>query len=61
MYLKPGEGREPMHGAAVRLLHCHGASLDPLKVLEVRVLTLLSRVHSKCGGPYFEYTVFFYY
>ncbi|KAG0575358.1 hypothetical protein KC19_VG339500 [Ceratodon purpureus] len=34
MYLKPGEGREPMHGAAVRLLHCHGASLDPLKVLE---------------------------
>lgn len=24
-----------MHGAAVRLLHCHGASLDPLKVLEV--------------------------
>jgi hypothetical protein len=35
MYLNPGEGREPMHGAAVRLLHCHGASLDPLKVLEV--------------------------
>jgi len=34
MYLKPGEGREPMHDAAVRLLHCHGASLDPLKVLE---------------------------
>jgi hypothetical protein len=34
MYLKPGEGREPMHGAAVRLLHCHGASLDPLQVLE---------------------------
>lgn len=37
MYLKPGEGREPMHDAAVRLLHCHGASLDPLKVLEVRL------------------------
>jgi hypothetical protein len=24
-----------MHRAAVRLLHCHGASLDPLEVLEV--------------------------
>jgi hypothetical protein len=35
MYLHPGDGRAPMHAAAVRLLHCHGASLDPLKVLEV--------------------------
>eukprot|EP01018_Ginkgo_biloba_P015024 Gb_27372 [translate_table: standard] len=34
MYLEPGDGREPMYKAAVRLLHCHGESLDPLQVLE---------------------------
>ncbi|KAJ7540755.1 hypothetical protein O6H91_10G029200 [Diphasiastrum complanatum] len=34
MYLKPGEGKDPMYGPAVRLLHSHGASLDPLQVLE---------------------------
>ncbi len=35
IYVKSRVGREPMHGAAVWLLHCHGASLDPLQVLEV--------------------------
>lgn len=34
MYLEPGHGKEPMYKAAVRLLHCHGESLDPLQVLE---------------------------
>lgn len=34
MYLEPGDGKEPMYKAAVRLLHCHGESLDPLQVLE---------------------------
>lgn len=34
LYLQPGGGREPLHTAAVRLLHCHAAHLDPLKVLE---------------------------
>ncbi|XP_057829008.2 vacuolar sorting protein 3 isoform X2 [Cryptomeria japonica] len=34
MYLEPGEGKEPMYKAAVRLLHCHGELLDPLQVLE---------------------------
>eukprot|EP00250_Pteridium_aquilinum_P021146 c25040_g1_i1 orf=503-3787(-) len=34
MYLKPGEGREPMYNAAVHLLQLHGTSLDPLQVLE---------------------------
>ncbi|CAM6087801.1 unnamed protein product [Calypogeia fissa] len=40
MYLDPGEGREPMHRAAVRLLHCHGTSLDPLQVLEALPLEM---------------------
>jgi hypothetical protein len=51
MYLKPGEGREPMHGAAVRLLHCHGASLDPLQVLEVcfqNITNSLSAISIRC-------------
>lgn len=34
MYLRPGEGREPMYSAAVHLLQLHGTSLDPLQVLE---------------------------
>ncbi|KAI5072328.1 hypothetical protein GOP47_0012434 [Adiantum capillus-veneris] len=34
MYLKPGDGREPMYNAAVHLLQSHGTSLDPLQVLE---------------------------
>uniref|UniRef100_A0A0D6R6W1 Vacuolar sorting protein 39/Transforming growth factor beta receptor-associated zinc finger domain-containing protein n=1 Tax=Araucaria cunninghamii TaxID=56994 RepID=A0A0D6R6W1_ARACU len=34
MYLDPGDGKEPMYKAAVRLLHCHGELLDPLQVLE---------------------------
>lgn len=36
MYLDPQNGKEPMFKAAVRLLHNHGESLDPLQVLEVR-------------------------
>lgn len=35
MYLDPQNGKEPMFKAAVRLLHSHGESLDPLQVLEV--------------------------
>ncbi|XP_031481614.1 vacuolar sorting protein 3 isoform X2 [Nymphaea colorata] len=34
MYLDPQDGKEPMFNAAVRLLHNHGESLDPLQVLE---------------------------
>ncbi|PSS09434.1 Transforming growth factor-beta receptor-associated protein [Actinidia chinensis var. chinensis] len=34
MYLDPKDGKEPMFKAAVRLLHNHGESLDPLQVLE---------------------------
>ncbi|XP_068663618.1 vacuolar sorting protein 3 isoform X2 [Aristolochia californica] len=35
MYLDPQDGKEPMFTAAVRLLHKHGESLDPLQVLEI--------------------------
>ncbi|KAK7302881.1 hypothetical protein RJT34_13778 [Clitoria ternatea] len=35
MYLDPQAGKDPMFTAAVRLLHNHGESLDPLQVLEV--------------------------
>ena len=35
MYLDSQDGKEPMFKAAVRLLHNHGESLDPLQVLEV--------------------------
>ncbi|XP_044496342.1 vacuolar sorting protein 3 isoform X2 [Mangifera indica] len=35
MYLDPQDGKEPMFKAAVRLLHNHGESLDPLQVLEI--------------------------
>ncbi|XLT87079.1 hypothetical protein HN873_008832 [Arachis hypogaea] len=34
MYLDPQDGKEPMFNAAVRLLHNHGESLEPLQVLE---------------------------
>ncbi|KAK4803170.1 hypothetical protein SAY86_001373 [Trapa natans] len=34
MYLDPQDGTAPMFKAAVRLLHNHGESLDPLQVLE---------------------------
>ncbi|XP_075670472.1 vacuolar sorting protein 3-like [Castanea sativa] len=34
MYLDLQDGKEPMFKAAVRLLHNHGESLDPLQVLE---------------------------
>lgn len=34
LYLDPKNGKEPMFTAAVRLLHNHGESLDPLQVLE---------------------------
>ncbi|KAK3141003.1 hypothetical protein QOZ80_5AG0408810 [Eleusine coracana subsp. coracana] len=34
LYLDPQNGKEPMFTAAVRLLHNHGKSLDPLQVLE---------------------------
>lgn len=37
MYLDPQDGKEPMFKAAVRLLHNHGESLDPLQVLEVYI------------------------
>ena len=35
LYLDPQNGKEPMFTAAVRLLHNHGESLDPIQVLEV--------------------------
>ncbi|KAM0048430.1 putative vacuolar sorting protein 39/Transforming growth factor beta receptor-associated domain 2 [Helianthus debilis subsp. tardiflorus] len=35
IYLNPADGKTPMFKAAVRLLHNHGESLDPLQVLEV--------------------------
>ena len=35
MYLDPQDDKDPMFTAAVRLLHNHGESLDPLQVLEV--------------------------
>ncbi|RDX80406.1 Transforming growth factor-beta receptor-associated protein 1-like protein, partial [Mucuna pruriens] len=35
MYLDPQDGKDPMFTAAVRLLHNHGESLDPLQVLEL--------------------------
>jgi hypothetical protein len=38
LYLNPQNGKEPMFTAAVRLLHNHGKSLDPLQVLEVLLL-----------------------
>ncbi|KAH7681193.1 Quinoprotein alcohol dehydrogenase-like protein [Dioscorea alata] len=34
LYLDPEDGKAPMFDAAVRLLHNHGESLDPLQVLE---------------------------
>ncbi|KAH1241634.1 Vacuolar sorting protein 3 [Glycine max] len=34
MYLDPQDDKDPMFTAAVRLLHKHGESLDPLQVLE---------------------------
>ncbi|KAK9051478.1 hypothetical protein SSX86_028105 [Deinandra increscens subsp. villosa] len=34
IYLNPADGKKPMFKAAVRLLHNHGESLDPLQVLE---------------------------
>lgn len=40
MYLDPQDGKEPMFKAAVRLLHNHGESLDPLQVLEVSCLSV---------------------
>lgn len=40
MYLHPNDGKEPMFRAAVRLLHNHGDSLDPMQVLEVQPISL---------------------
>nr|XP_043636566.1 vacuolar sorting protein 3-like isoform X1 [Erigeron canadensis] len=34
IYLNPTDGKKPMFKAAVRLLHNHGESLDPLQILE---------------------------
>lgn len=42
MYLDPQDGKDPMFTAAVRLLHNHGESLDPLQVLEVLNLVYIS-------------------
>ncbi|KAE8653678.1 vacuolar sorting protein 3 [Cucumis sativus] len=63
MYLDPQNGKEPMFKAAVRLLHNHGESLDPFRVLETlspnmplhiaseTILKLLrARFHHKCQG-----------
>ncbi|KAL5773542.1 hypothetical protein ACOSQ2_013466 [Xanthoceras sorbifolium] len=63
MYLDPQDGKEPMFKAAVRLLHNHGESLDPLQVLETlspdmplqlaseTILRMLrARLHHHCQG-----------
>ncbi|KAH7569612.1 hypothetical protein JRO89_XS06G0208400 [Xanthoceras sorbifolium] len=63
MYLDPHDGKEPMFKAAVRLLHNHGESLDPLQVLETlspdmplqlaseTILRMLrARLHHHCQG-----------
>lgn len=47
MYLDPQNGKGPMFKAAVRLLHNHGESLDPLQVLEVRKPTVLHMLTQK--------------
>ncbi|EFH66797.1 hypothetical protein ARALYDRAFT_472531 [Arabidopsis lyrata subsp. lyrata] len=44
MYLDPQNGKEPMFKAAVRLLHNHGASLDPLQVLESCIMSNLQKL-----------------
>lgn len=49
MYLDPQDGKEPMFKAAVRLLHNHGESLDPLQVLEVSG----SVSHAHLEAPFF--------
>ena len=43
MYLDPQNGKEPMFKAAVRLLHNHGESLDPFRVLEVPYTAFLKQ------------------
>jgi hypothetical protein len=50
MYLDPQDGKEPMFKAAVRLLHNHGESLDPLQVLEV-----LNPFHSHSSTLFVHY------
>ncbi|XP_002523291.2 vacuolar sorting protein 3 [Ricinus communis] len=63
MYLDPQNGKKPMFKAAVRLLHNHGESLDPLQVLETlspemplqlasdTILRMLrARLHHHCQG-----------
>lgn len=55
MYLDPQDGKEPMFKAAVRLLHNHGESLDPLQVLEV-----LNPFHSHSRTSYFKNLFAFY-
>lgn len=63
MYLDPQNGKEPMFKAAVRLLHNHGESLDPLRILETlspdmplqiaseTILKVLrARFHHNCQG-----------
>lgn len=45
LYLDPQNGKEPMFTAAVRLLHNHGKSLDPLQVLEVLLLHKYCQIH----------------
>ncbi|CAD6273374.1 unnamed protein product [Miscanthus lutarioriparius] len=63
LYLDPQNGKEPMFTAAVRLLHNHGESLDPIQVLERlspdmplqlasdTILRMLrARVHHHCQG-----------
>ncbi|BBM96839.1 vacuolar protein sorting-associated protein 3 [Marchantia polymorpha subsp. ruderalis] len=63
MYLNPGEGRVAMHRAAVSLLHCPGAYLDPMQLLKALTLDmplslasetisqmLVSRVHRHRQG-----------
>lgn len=57
MYLDPQDGKDPMFTAAVRLLHNHGESLDPLQVLEVLnplyIIVLTTRLDHFHGELYY--------
>ncbi|RYR57013.1 hypothetical protein Ahy_A05g022749 isoform A [Arachis hypogaea] len=42
MYLDPQDGKEPMFNAAVRLLHNHGESLEPLQIFNEYTIEALN-------------------
>ncbi|KAL4370921.1 hypothetical protein AHAS_Ahas06G0114100 [Arachis hypogaea] len=42
MYLDPQDGKEPMFNAAIRLLHNHGESLEPLQIFNEYTIEALN-------------------